>query len=165
MSMISGSPEAWKRVGHAVRRRRIELGIHSQADLYKAGGPGIATISLIERGVKTSYEDQVIVRLEVALQWGSGSIEALLAGGEASPKLTLDTAKVDERSRRDDSEYPAVVGSDPAFRALYDRLEGLLTHEERLWAIRAVVMYRSSEADQAASRDREGSGDSGLRRA
>ncbi|MGI8333413.1 hypothetical protein ACRYCC_25970 [Actinomadura scrupuli] len=170
MNTIAGKPEGWKRVGRAVRARRLAIGLKTQVDLYTAGGPGVATISKIETGRSPSYEDQVIYRLEDALRWKRGSVQGMLDGAEDGIPLPSEAETPAPGSRfqpeRDSPtrEYPPLVGTDPAFRALYDLLEGLLTHEERLWAVRGVVMYRSSEAERAAARNQDASGEQNVGR-
>src|SRR5712664_2771440 len=81
-------PEAWERLARATRRRRKELDL-SQPGLDAAGGPSTSVISKIERAKSDSYEERVLIRLEDALGWRRGSVQAILEGGE--PTL-VDTA-------------------------------------------------------------------------
>lgn len=170
MNTIAGNPEGWKRVGKAVRARRLELGIKTQVDLYAAGGPGVATISKIETGRSPSYEDQVIYRLEDVLRWKRGSVQGMLDGAKDGIPLPSEAetpasgSGFQPEKEYSNREYPPLVGTDPGFRAIYDLLEGLLTHDERLWAVRGVVMYRSSEAERVAARDRDASGEQNVGR-
>lgn len=78
------TPEDWARLGPEVKKRRIQLGL-TQPGLVAAGGPSGSVISRIEGGKPGSYDDRSILRLERALQWQEGSVDAILDGGEAVP--------------------------------------------------------------------------------
>ncbi|GAA3027751.1 hypothetical protein [Streptosporangium longisporum] len=78
------TPEDWARLGRQVRQRRQQLDM-TQQGLAAAGAPSVTVISKIEGARPGPYDGKIIVRLERALQWAPGSIDAILNGGEPSP--------------------------------------------------------------------------------
>lgn len=80
-----------------VADRRGELGL-TQQQVQAAGGPSVATQSLIEAGTRQSIQTILAGRLEKALRWETGSVRAILAGGEPTP--------LPRRSRHPDEELP-----------------------------------------------------------
>jgi hypothetical protein len=74
----------WGRLAEYVARRRNELGL-TQGEVYAAGGPSVATMRMIEGALQAGYRGNILGRLEQALQWRSGSVQAVLAGGEPAP--------------------------------------------------------------------------------
>lgn len=143
MNVISAPPEAWERVAAAVRQRRVGDLKKSQPELHAAGGPGIATISLIERHAKESYEDSVLWRLEDALGWKRGSILAILNRGEPTlAQSTSDSVTVDAGPRfQANRKYPASVAEHAFLRWIYDAPPEIATAKEKQWAARGVDLY------------------------
>lgn len=83
-------PEAWKRLGEALERRRGELGYgfrQREQFLRDRGGPppSLKTIARLERGERTSYPPATVTRLEALYGYAPGSFEAVLRGGDPSP--------------------------------------------------------------------------------
>lgn len=74
----------WRRLADHVYARRDALGL-TQDGVRAAGGPSTATLRLIEGALQTSYKRRILSSLERALQWKTGSVEAILAGGEPMP--------------------------------------------------------------------------------
>lgn len=71
----------WERLADYVTRRRTQLGM-TQAAVQAAGGPSVATMRLIEGAMQRSYRGVILGRLEEVLRWVTGSVDAILAGGE-----------------------------------------------------------------------------------
>lgn len=90
MSDATYPNDAWVRLGHKARQRRIALGL-SQPEVNAAGGPSTGVISKIENAKQTSYEERVLVQLERALQWRPGSATAVLEGGEPADATSEGT--------------------------------------------------------------------------
>lgn len=63
-----------------VRRRREYLDL-SQGDLSSRGGPGVATVSKIERGAQARYSTRTQRQVERALGWGERTVKFLLGEG------------------------------------------------------------------------------------
>lgn len=71
------------RLSQAMEQRRIELRMAWQ-DVAKAAGLSVAGIGAIRRGERDPLP-LTRRKLEDALQWEDGSIEAILTGGEPTP--------------------------------------------------------------------------------
>jgi len=86
-------PEAWKRLGEELQRRRGRLGygFRRRGDfLADCGGqpserPSEKTLARLERGERGSYPPATLARLEALYEYAPGSFEAILAGGEGTP--------------------------------------------------------------------------------
>lgn len=129
------SPRAWERVAAEVKRRRVELGL-TQPQVHAAGGPSVSMLSKIEGAKRTSYEDMAIARLEKALQWAPGSIEAIRRGGAPTP------LKVEEAPAGAQKSLLGLDEQSPVFRAL----------ERYLAARDAEVARRIEERESALAR-------------
>lgn len=70
---ITGSEEAWERLGRAIRDRRLELGL-TQDQL----GISKAVASNLENGKQTSYARSTLRKVSKALGWPATRIEELL---------------------------------------------------------------------------------------
>ncbi|WP_344248224.1 MULTISPECIES: helix-turn-helix transcriptional regulator [Actinocorallia] len=85
----------WERLAEAVQRRRAELGL-SQRALAERGPLSRDRVQKIEGALRDDYSLTVLTALERALGWQTGSVEAVLAGGEpvaAEPgDLTIEHA-------------------------------------------------------------------------
>lgn len=78
-----GTAEGWERVKERVRDRRYELNLVGRD--IEAAGVSTSVLSLIENAKKDRYETRLLRRLEQALDWRVGSIDAILRGGEPHP--------------------------------------------------------------------------------
>lgn len=72
--IVAGSQEQWERVAHAVRNRRLALGL-TQDDL----GVSKAVISNLENAKQERYSAAKLISIATSLGWSSDSIERLLA--------------------------------------------------------------------------------------
>lgn len=74
-----------RNLGSAIKARREELGL-SQMDVWKKrGGPSSTKVGDLEAGKPPSPSSSTKRKLEKALAWEAGSVEALLQGGTATP--------------------------------------------------------------------------------
>lgn len=87
----------WGRVAEFVRARRNRLGIKQAA-----AGVSSATWTKIENAKAESYKPFVLARIEQALDWPSGTIMAIAAGG--SPPTTGDDIDLEDRVTRLEAE-------------------------------------------------------------
>lgn len=100
----------WQRLARLVIHRRVELGHARQTGFADASGIKIRTLNNIENARSTGYDPATIARLEQALHWEPGSVEAVLAGGEARvseptvDELKLARAVLIQAMRLDDPE-------------------------------------------------------------
>lgn len=87
---------SWDKLGDEVRKRRRELGL-TQPDVQERGGPGVATLRAIENNQSQRLSPRMRRALEDALQWESGSVDAILAGGAPTPKQLTAEAETADR--------------------------------------------------------------------
>lgn len=131
----------WRRLGEHVVHRREELGL-TQPEVQAAGGPSTAAMRQIEQGSKEGgYRGSTLRSLERALKWRTGSVEAILAGGNPIP-----------------SDAPGTGDAD------FDALMGWLSHVAdnpnrdaplRAWARAQIDQLAAIRAaDQAAAQER-----------
>ncbi|WP_313276831.1 helix-turn-helix transcriptional regulator [Timonella senegalensis] len=78
---------AWIRLGQRVIERRVELGMETTTAFADATGLSTRILGDLENGRKDSYRASTLLRIEKVLGWTAGSIEAVLAGGEATPRV------------------------------------------------------------------------------
>lgn len=94
----------WKLLAEHAARRRAELGL-SQVDVAQRGPLSLDRVQSIEGAKRKGYRLGTLLALERALNWGAGSVEAILAGGEPNthtpPRSAMDVAEeiVDENER------------------------------------------------------------------
>lgn len=74
--------DEWIRLGEFVVAARVARGMPTRHDLAEAGGFSTRFLGDIERGRRDNYDPVYIALLEKALGWATGSVKAILAGGE-----------------------------------------------------------------------------------
>lgn len=94
--------EQWKRLGRAVEERRLSAALHfaTQDQLAALAGVSRRTLTTLETGGRVRRA--TLTRIEHALDWAPGSVDALLSGGDPTPV-----------------EDPAPIFSDPDEAALW----------------------------------------------
>lgn len=105
-----------RRLGAAVKARRNQL-LMTHAAIHAAGGPSPTVLQNIENGRNITIRHATGVRLEDALKWRRGSVDALLAGGDA---LELEP-----------DMHMEVIEESPAERILVEIVDGVSTLPER----------------------------------
>ena len=75
---------SWETLGKQVRERRGELGL-TQTDVTARGGPSVEKLRQIENNRAGRLSALMRGALERALEWESGSVDAILAGGVPTP--------------------------------------------------------------------------------
>lgn len=85
----------WGRLSKAVdaERQRQRL---SWTRLAKSAGMSPRTLYDLRTAERTSYQPETLDRLELALQWESGSIERVLAGRAPIRKSDPDMARIQQ---------------------------------------------------------------------
>ena len=86
-------PEAWRRLGLALERRRTELGygFRQRGRFTRDEGGGklsIKTISRLENGERDSYPESTVATAEAMYRWAPGSIASVLEGREPEPLVS-----------------------------------------------------------------------------
>jgi transcriptional regulator with XRE-family HTH domain len=76
---------SWEQLALEVRKRRKELGL-TQPDVVARGGPSVETLRMVENNRAGRLRPRSRRNLEQVLQWESGSIDAILAGGVPTPE-------------------------------------------------------------------------------
>jgi transcriptional regulator with XRE-family HTH domain len=74
----------WDKLADEVRRRRKLLEL-TQADVAERGGPSVATIGAIETNRAGRLSRRSRRALERVIEWESGSVDDVLAGGHPRP--------------------------------------------------------------------------------
>lgn len=74
---------SWESLGVAVRDRRTALGM-TQGEVSERGGPSVETLRAIENNRAGRLSPRMRRALERVLDWESGSVDAVIAGGVAS---------------------------------------------------------------------------------
>lgn len=82
---------SWATLGIAVRDRRKELGL-SQADVTTQGGPSVETLRAIENNRAGRLSHKLRRALERAIEWETGSVEAILDGSPPRPRPAVSAA-------------------------------------------------------------------------
>lgn len=84
----------WERLGNLVIARRIELGYRRREDFGRDAGLSERVLGDIESGRRESYHARTLLALQAALRWKQGSVDAILAGGEATERPDGETAHI-----------------------------------------------------------------------
>lgn len=78
---VAGEPDI-KALSERVKARRKENG-WTQADVARKGGPAAGAVSQIERCLMESPAEDVLAKLDTALEWPAGTAEGILRGAES----------------------------------------------------------------------------------
>jgi transcriptional regulator with XRE-family HTH domain len=152
---------SWEQLGVAVRARRKELGL-TQAAVATAAAVSVERLRDIERSRRPGKPwPRVKAGLEAALQWESGSVEAVLAGGVAIPtqhKPETDVIAEPTNEAAHTSDMPPAGGDRYALarqvlslRATLSAHQGAITAEARQALL--TELHRSArEAEEAIVR-------------
>lgn len=128
-------------IGVAINQRRRGLGLRWK-DIYQASGLSQETVRQIRNGRTPSRITDSEARLEDALRWQRGSIQAIRDGREPTPLAGTPGAP---------AAYPDWVGDNQFFRHIYDYAGPDADEQDKRVAIRAVVFARE---DYAAYKER-----------
>ena len=134
---------AWQVVGRLVKARRERLGV-AQGDLQKHGGPGVTTVSKIERAAQANFPLRTQQQLEQALGWRRGTVEDVV---EAVTDGAWERIGEDLQAQLVEHDLPnlAATPAPPPARRAVD-----LSDAELL----AELTYRVRAYAEAAERDR-----------
>ena len=92
------APDAWRRLGRLLERRRGELGygFRQRARFVRDSGGGlisVKTISRLENGERDSYPESTVGTVEAIYRWSAGSLESVLRGGDPIPLPSQPAAR------------------------------------------------------------------------
>lgn len=77
--------DKWRRLADQVARRRGVLGL-TQVEVAQRGPMSLDRVQAMEGARGSKYRPGTIAAFERALEWEHGSIAAILAGGDPTPK-------------------------------------------------------------------------------
>lgn len=119
-----------QRLADALTARRAELRI-TQTVVAERAGVSLATINLMERQGRANYQTVTKAVVEQAVEWAPGSIDALLAGGDATPLNPPDQQApgVDAVAKLGDGQVAVLQ----AKRSLEDLLDEMPRPTRLLW--------------------------------
>ncbi|MFG2617748.1 helix-turn-helix domain-containing protein [Streptomyces sp. NPDC048507] len=107
----------WERLAEAIREARRSRG-WTQADLAEVSGVGFSTVQRLEAGKPYRRRPPALDRVERALGWAAGSVDAVLEGGGP---LNADEAAAAVIARAAGSErLPAYVAHELAAGEVVD---------------------------------------------
>lgn len=94
----------WAALAAAIKKRRKTLR-YSQSALAKAAGLSRSTIQKLEWATAENIEHETMIKLESGLEWGAGSVNAVLGGGNAAQltKIPSDPADLERRYRHSET--------------------------------------------------------------
>jgi hypothetical protein len=96
--------DAWQRLAQLLIRRRVELGFPRRTEFARHHGLSHdRNLSDIEKCRRTNYSDPMLAQFEQLYGWEAGSIEAVLAGGDPTPKPLPSETSVGADTHDDDS--------------------------------------------------------------
>lgn len=144
--------EMWEKLAEAVKARRKELGL-TQADIGRLGGPSPALVGAIENNRVNQLSPRMRRGLDEALQWESGSVSKVLAGGQAiaiNPQSPTDPGVLDPA--RWGAAAPLIAKIEQAQLALngltFDVRETDLRDPAVVdWITRSIALMAFSQAD------------------
>lgn len=77
--------EGWQRLGEAVRRTRISLGISSRDALAETAQVSKRVIADLESGARDNFSERVLSRIEETLGWTNGTIDLIVTDPSFHP--------------------------------------------------------------------------------
>lgn len=152
------STMSWEQLGVAVRARRKELGLTQEA-VATAAAISVERLRDIERNRRPGkLWGRVRTGLESALEWESGSVEAVLAGGVATPIQHKGAGSSDANAGDDRGTLPSGVADRftlarqvLSMRSTLSAHQGGIDGEARR-ALRDELAHAAREAEDAIVR-------------
>jgi hypothetical protein len=128
-------PEAWRRLGLALERRRTELGYgfrqRGRFTHEQGGGKlSIKTISRLEKGERDAYPESTIAAAEAMYHWAPGSFAAVLEGRE--PDALVSASALKGGPSASVAEYAAPTPGERIAGWIYVRMRQLGYGEESI---------------------------------
>lgn len=133
-------------IDQAIDARRRQLGWRWK-DVYDRSGLSQETVRQIRHGLRdeAARTTDSEPRLEDALGWTRGSIQAIREGGR--PTLADDSSRHLAAVDQPAETYPDVVGDDPFFQHIWDYAA---PEAERIGAIQGVLLVRQLASGRQA---------------
>jgi len=100
----------WKLLAQKVVERRVQLGHPTRDKFAEASGLSARLLQDIEKAKRANYDAVTLARLEKALQWAEGRLQAILATPEPEKPSELQTPEgVARYLYRDDLVLVALI--------------------------------------------------------
>lgn len=154
----------WGRLGHHVVARRTELGFRNRSDFAAAVHVSARLISDIEKGRRTNFDQVTLSALEAALGWETGSAREVVDGGE--PRLRPGATA--PAGTAQPNRVPSVPRTTAGGRGgeQTDEIDLIyasksMNAEQKLKAIRQVLLLRQQAEAEAATKKAPASDDAG----
>jgi len=106
---VTSDPSDYRRLGRAVLRARLAAGFEDTEVWAQKVGRSTRTLLGLERGEKASAGPKTLALVESALEWSSGTCDAL-----------LNTTAASVGPAGDDATYVSDVGPQPALSGVED---------------------------------------------
>ena len=133
----------WKRLGHYVVDRRVELGYKKRPALAAATGISLRVLSDIELGKRANYDAVTLTSLERALGWTTGSAARIAAGGE--PQMRPSPTPQDEPPDQPGTNVASAMDDE----ALVKVMTSNLSDDRKRAVIRLLIEERESALRRA----------------
>lgn len=127
----------WSRLGEYVVHRRVQLKLLTREALATRSGISTRVLGDIEKGRRDNYDPVTLAALEQALNWETGTVRRVLAGGEPTE---LDDAQ------------PA-GNADAVIRAIVEVLNSSISGSTKLRLIEGLIANDYRPARPARSED------------
>lgn len=138
-----------REAGHAVRVRRVQLGMRSQQALADAADVDVKTVGKVERGEKIG--ENSMIALDIALGWKPGRGIGNLLANEQPEDVTASSAEPQPAPAAQDSErYPDL---EPALRSTINLLRKQGVPEEAIMRAVARIVENRERNGSATDRD------------
>lgn len=140
---------SWETLGDEVRKRRRQLGL-TQPEVTARGGPGVATLRAIENNQPSRPSMRMRRALEDALEWESGSVDAILAGGPPTVKQPKADSDAPTRPKPDAeaSDRFSLAKQVVALKATFTQHVAGVSHEARA-ALVDQITRSAREAEES----------------
>lgn len=79
---MADDDQDWQRLAERVVAARVARGMTTRDQLAQKGGFSTRFLGDVENARRTNYDPAYLARLEQSLGWETGSVAAILAGGE-----------------------------------------------------------------------------------
>lgn len=102
----------WRRLGAAVRRARLDLGITNRSHLADECNISARVLADIEAGVRANFSRRVMDRIEAGLGWPTGTIDQIVSDATFTPPTPRgDGGLVFRRAVFDRRPIPVEIGA------------------------------------------------------
>lgn len=117
----------WIRLGKAITRRRVELGLDTIAAFARHVGLSTRLLGDLEGGRRASYDPATLAKVEQALDWPGGRVEEILNQWD-QPFMAIEGPTPDTYTIGPADSIAAITPADPSWLSTP---EGIARHIHR----------------------------------